>query len=122
VTEKMMREKIVTLEQLKGRNLSAVTFVQDYLQLQFDGPFLNIFVWPRITVSDKSVSFGAPGYRDQLCSQIGKIVGGATAEADASLRLYFTDGSTIDVSLLPECRKGPESVVFQDGDGGFAVW
>jgi hypothetical protein len=49
-------------------------------------------------------------------------VGGATVEADASLRLYFTDGSIIDVSLLPESRKGPEGVVFQDGDGGFAVW
>jgi hypothetical protein len=118
----MMQAKVSTLDQLKGNSLSAVTFVQDYLQLQFDGPFLNVFVWPRIIVSAESVSFGAPGYRDQLCSQIGKTVGGVTVEADASLRLYFTDGSIIDVSLLPESRKGPESVVFQDGDGGFAVW
>ena len=69
--------KTSPLEKLKGRNLSAVTFVQDYLQLQFDGPFLNIFVWPRITVSGKSLSFGMQGYRDELCGQIAKTVGGA---------------------------------------------
>jgi hypothetical protein len=120
--KKMMHASVATLERLKGRNLSAVSFVHDYLQLQFDGPFLNIFVWPRITVSAKSVSFGMNEYRDQLCSQIGKIVGGATVEADVSLRLYFTDGTIVEVSLRPESRKGPESVVFQDGHGGFGVW
>jgi hypothetical protein len=123
VKEKTMNQaKASTLEQLKGRNLSAVTFVQDYLQLQFDGPFLNIFVWPRIMVSAKSIGFGMADYRDELCSQIGKTIGGVAVEADVSFRLYFTDGSIIEVTLLPKSRTGPESVVFQDGNGAFSVW
>lgn len=118
----MNEGKVSTLEQLKGRNLSAVTFVQDYLQLQFDGPFLNIFAWPRIMAPAVSVSFEMPGYRDGLCAQIGKTVGGVTVETGISFRLFFTDGSIIEVSLSPNVRKGPESIVFQDGEGGFAVW
>ena len=117
----MNHPKVSSLEQLKGRELSAVTFVRDYLQLQFDGPFLNVFVWPRILVPAGSVSFEMPGYRDGLCSQIGKTVGGVAVETDANFRLFFTDGSIIEVSLLPNARKGPEAIVFQDGKG-FGVW
>jgi hypothetical protein len=113
--------KTPILEKLTGEQLSAVTFVQDYLQLQFDGPLLNIFVWPRITSPVAFVSFEMPGYRDALCAQIGKIVGGVVAELDKNFCLFFTDGSIIDVSLLPSARKGPEAVVFQDGKGGFGV-
>jgi hypothetical protein len=110
------------LEQMKGRDLSAVTFVRDYLQLQFDGPFLNIFVWPRVTTSATSVSVDMPGYRDALCGQIGKSVGGVVEEAGVRFCIFFTDGSIVDVSLLPEDRMGPETLVFQDGKGGFRVW
>jgi hypothetical protein len=120
---KMTREPNVSiLDELKGRNLSAVTFVQDYLQLQFDGPLLNVFVWPRIIAPTITVNFGMPGYRDGLCAQIGKSVGGVAVAADVTFRLFFTDGSMIEVSLLPGARQGPEAVVFQDGKGSFAVW
>jgi hypothetical protein len=47
----MSQTDVSTLGQLKGRDLSAVTFMRDYLQLQFDGPFLNIFDWPRVLVA-----------------------------------------------------------------------
>ena len=113
---------ISILDELKGRNLSAVTFVQDYLQLQFDGPLLNVFVWPRIITPTMTGNFGMPDYRDGLCAQIGKPVGDVVAETDVTFRLFFTDGSIIEVSLLPGSRQGPEAVVFQDGKGGFAVW
>ena len=31
-----------------GQELSAVEFVQDYLQLRFDGPVLTLFEWPDV--------------------------------------------------------------------------
>lgn len=68
------------------------------------------------------VDFGLPGYRDGLCAQIGKTIGGVAVEADASFRLFFTDGSIMEISLSPKARGGPEAVVFQDGKGGFEVW
>jgi hypothetical protein len=37
-----------SLAHLENRDLSAVTFVRDYIQLHFDGPVLNAYVWPKI--------------------------------------------------------------------------
>jgi hypothetical protein len=110
------------LEELKGRQLSAVTFVQDYVQLQFDGPYLNFFVWPQVMSGGRTCGFGQPGYRDALCDLIAKVVGGVFEEAGRKLRFFFTDDSIVEVSLLLEARRGPEAVVFQNGDGAFRVW
>jgi hypothetical protein len=117
-----MSDRATTVEELKGRELSAVTFVQDYLQLQFDELFLNMFVWPRVMAPAASVSFGMLGYRDELCAQIGKTVGGVAVETGRNFQIFLTDGCMIEVSLLPGARTGPEAVVFQDGKGGFSVW
>jgi len=117
-----MPNRATIVEELKGRELSAVTFVQDYLQLQFDGLYLNIFVWPKVMAPGASVTFEMPGYRDKLCDQIGKAVGGVAVEMNKDFQLFFTDGSIVAVSLLPSARTGPEAVVFQDGKGGFGVW
>ena len=38
-----MSQAETTLRQLIGEQLSAVTFVQDYLQLAFDGPGINVY-------------------------------------------------------------------------------
>ena len=110
------------LETLKGCELSAVTFVRDYVQLQFDGPFLNCFVLPRVTVSETTFSSDSPGYRDALCGQIGKTVAGAAVEDDVVFHIFFADGSLIEISLRPEDRPGPEAVELQDGNRGFGVW
>jgi hypothetical protein len=116
------RTTVTTIEELKGRELSAVTFVRDYLQLHFDGPYLNVFVWPRVIAPTGFVSFEMPGYRDGICAQIGKTIGGVAVEANTNFWLFFTDGSMLEVSLLSSARGGPEAIVFQDGKGGFSVW
>jgi hypothetical protein len=110
------------LEQLKGRELSAVTFVRDYLQLHFDGPFLNVFVWPQIKIDGTMYCLDSVGYRDALCTQIGKIVGGAVVQAGTQVSLFFADGSIIQISLLSRDRQGPEALLFQGEDGSFGVW
>jgi hypothetical protein len=120
------QEGRLVLESLKGCELAAVTFIRDYLQLQFDGPssspHLNCLVWPRVTVAGTAVGSGMPGYRDILCGQIGKAVAGVTVEVDVMFRIFFADGSAISVSLSAEDRPGPEALVLQDGKGGFGVW
>src|SRR5580692_5452288 len=35
-------------ESIIGEQLSSVEFVQDYVQLRFDGPTLTAFVWPEL--------------------------------------------------------------------------
>jgi hypothetical protein len=111
-----------TLDELKGRELSAVVFVRDYLQLQFDGPYLNVFVWPQVMSDGTTFDFGVPGYKDALCELIAKTVAGVFEKTGRTLQLFFSDGSIVEVSLLFEARKGPEAVVLQNGHGAFRVW
>ncbi len=61
-------------EMLLGEQLSSVTFVQDYLQLDFDGVQLTYNVWPSVLLAEAQSVFGATGYRDALCSLIAHVV------------------------------------------------
>lgn len=110
------------LDELRGCNVSAVTFVQDYLQLHFDGPLLNLFVWPRVAEPAAVLNFGMAGYRDALCALIGKTLSAVTEEAGVALCLHFTHGIAIEVPLLPDFRQCPEAVVFLDARGACVVW
>jgi hypothetical protein len=40
------------LSRLAGRNLVTVVFLKWYLQLTFDGPYLNCDVWPTVDIGD----------------------------------------------------------------------
>jgi hypothetical protein len=53
------------LSVLLGRQLSAVEFVQDYLQLRFDGPCLTAITHPRVSVGNRWWEWGISGYRDR---------------------------------------------------------
>jgi hypothetical protein len=110
------------LEELKGREVSAVTFVRDYLQLHFDGPYLNLFVWPQVLKNGTTFDLNNPRYKDALCGLIGKSVAGIFEETGKTLRLFFVDGSVAEASLLFKDRRGPEAAVFQNGKGEFRVW
>ena len=59
---------------LRGRMLSSVTFVMDYLSLQFDDPVLTCFMWPEVVGDAGSLHFGMSGYRDALCDLIATTV------------------------------------------------
>jgi hypothetical protein len=114
--------RISVLECLQGRALSAVTFVQDYIQLQFDGALLSAYVWPCVQTSEKATDAGQPGYRDLLCEQIGKIVRRTLDEPDKRILIVFDDAQ-IEINLEQEGRVGPEAAIFQDGQGKqWNVW
>src|SRR5690242_9135647 len=52
---------------IHGSQLSSVEFVQDYVQLRFDGPCLTAITWPVVTVGQQRFRLETPGYRDALC-------------------------------------------------------
>jgi hypothetical protein len=62
------------LRTLVGGELSSVTFVQDYVQPDFNGPGMTAYTMPTVTYGSESLKFGQPGYRDALCAQIGRKV------------------------------------------------
>ena len=89
------------LDTLADRELSAVTFVRDYVQLHFDGPTISAFTLPTIEVASSRVTAGAPGYRDSLCARIGTAVGAVYVDPGLELRIALTDGS---YRRVPETR------------------
>jgi len=111
------------LSLIVGNEISSVVFARGYLQIVFDGPYLNAYVWPSIVVGGHKFTFGEPRYRDSLCDQIGKEVVAAIEVPKVKLELGLSDGTTIEISLAEEERNGPEAAMLQDGEGiRWNVW
>lgn len=110
---------VAPLEQLRGQHLSAVTFVQDYLQLWFDGPGINVSNPMTVLSGQSSVTSGQHGFRDALCAQIAKIVQAADYRAGEAFIIGFEDGSQISISLRERDYTTPEAIYghgFRDGE------
>ena len=69
--------------------LSSVTFVQDYLQLDSDGYKLSCYSWPEIIMNDESIVFPDESYRNILCSFIAKQVYAIDYKDEQYLKIIF---------------------------------
>ena len=99
------------LRELVGQPLSSVEFVQDYVQLHFDGPTLTAYTRPTISVRSSTLAWCDSGYRDALCEQIGSVVHRVKVQPE-EVSLLFESGSGIEVSLRPDDYRGPEALQF----------
>ncbi len=109
------------IQQIVGEKLGAVTFVSDYYQFQFDGPYFN--VWTPVTVlSEKGrAASGDDQFRNLVCGQIGKVVQGTDVRPDEFIELTFVDNSRLFFSLLQSDYPGPEAVLYTGLDGQWDV-
>src|SRR5437879_6071705 len=89
-------------EQLRGRQLSSVECVRDYLQLRFDGPTINVMSPVVVTRSAERSHSWDDQFRNALCGQIGKFVGTVEVVEQLHLLFAFADGSEISISLVPD--------------------
>jgi hypothetical protein len=94
---------------IEGEELKSVAFVEDYLQLGFGGPVLTLYNWPYVMLTDFSVAYGEPEYRNALCAQIGEQVSTATLEEDDALTIELANGVVLGLSLREEDLDGPET-------------
>ena len=92
-----------------GEELKAVEFVEDFLQLRFDAPLFTLYSWPHVLLTDFSVAYGEPEYRNALCAQIGEKVVQASLEEGDALTIEFENGTVFGLSLREEVLDGPES-------------
>jgi len=99
----------VDISEIVGQELVAVEFVQDYLQLRFDTPLLTLYAWPHVLLSEFSIAYGEPEYRNALCSLIGEKVEEATLEQGDSLTVKFENDTVIGLSLREEDLDGPQA-------------
>lgn len=104
---------------LIGEKLSSVTFVMDYLQIDFDGNRFTFNIWPLITVDNVGYKFGDALYRDMLCSLIARIVSKVTLVENEKIVIEF--GSKDNLYLLLDANEkeiiNPEIAHFTDAKG-----
>lgn len=99
---------------LEGRELQAVTFIEDYLELRFGTPLLTLYAWPYVMLPEFSVAFGEPEYRNALCAQIGETVDTASLEEGAALTLELSNGVVLGLSLREEDLDRPEAGLYSE--------
>lgn len=129
------------VQRIVGKKLSAVTFVMDYLQLQFDGPGINAYTPVTVSTAGKSYVFSAPGapqatmekstvpiggklyvsaddqFRNRLCEQITKIVKSVVIKSGEAFLITFDDESAISISLKAADYVGAEAIDFRCNHG-----
>lgn len=97
-------------DELIGCQLSSVEFVQDYVQIRFNGPSINVTNPLTVKVNETKITSWDVGFRDLLCEQITKIVNEVNFEAEKTLTIRFIDNSEITISLRPEDYSSPEAI------------
>ncbi|MEO0398138.1 MAG: hypothetical protein AAF224_01800 [Pseudomonadota bacterium] len=118
-----MLEQTTVLSRLHGRQLSAVVFVQDYMQFQFDGPVLTTYLCPLLILKDGVLTYDDTGYKDSICDCIGSIVVDTFDEPDHRIGVVFENGAALQISLQAEDQIGPEAATFDDSSSNdFMVW
>lgn len=111
------------LHQLQGVAVSAVCFVQDYVELHFDGPILRCLAGPLLKSGSFAGAFPDAGTRDALCSLIGQTVINVSLKDKLQLEMEFSTGTSFTIPLDPRRRSGPESMHFVPQIGGpIQVW
>lgn len=109
------------LSELKGRDLSSVEFVRDYVQLRFDGPYLTMHMLPSIiTAQGDALMPGERCYRDFLCERIGVKVTDIEVVAHTEVAIHFEDGTALRISLREGDYRGPEALEFMNEGGD--IW
>ena len=110
------------LQVLEGARLSSIEFVQDYVQLRFNGPTFTAITPPRVRTANQWLEWGKPGYRDALCERIGRLVNRAATIPEQEIRIEFDDGSMISISLRSEHFRTAEAAVLDNPPNPTVVW
>lgn len=100
------------IPELIGQPISAVAFVQDYVELHFDGRILRALANPVATVGGASFKFPDAGSRDALCALIGRKVINVVVAEGGRIELKFDGGAFVRIPLAESERTGPEAAHF----------
>ena len=102
-----------------GELLSEVAFVQDYIQLRFDGASLTFYSHPLIKTDWFDGKYPDSGSRDALCSLIGKEVSSVQLDDEKELVLVFKPNDVVTLPLDWESRTPwGEAMLFSGREGG----
>ena len=110
------------IAEIVGQELIAVEFVQDFVRLRFEGPVFTLYEWPYVLLTEFSVGYGEPEYRNALCAQIGEQVAKASFEEGEALTIEMENGVALGLSLREEDLDAPVAGSYSEvGDGSDEV-
>ncbi len=109
------------LKEIIGEELSSVEFVQDYLQLRFNGPCLTAVTQPTIATGERILVWNEPSYRDELCNQIGHKVKAVDIHAGEYVEVVLDDDVVIRISLKDSDYRTAEAAKFDSSAGEWWV-
>lgn len=121
-SQRESEEVVSPLQCVKGEYLSSVTFVMDYVQLDFCGYRFNMYDWPLVTSNGKPLGHTDTGYRDLLCSFIGRPLKDTDEFLDKGLTLDFGDGCINLPLKVPRDFPSPEVAEFTAPKSGWVIW
>jgi hypothetical protein len=114
---------------LVGAEVESIVFIRDYLQVTLylpeSSPRLTYYVWPAVTTPGIAAgSVGNPGYRDELCALIGRLVVGASVGSKTGLTLHFDADASLTIRPAWSELRGPEIAMLQMNDAlqRWEVW
>jgi len=111
------------LKEVVNEPLSGVSFVQDYVEFQFDGRVIRVFTDPILRQSQETYDPSMAEWRNALCSLIGKRVTKCTVVESEKIELEFSDGSILHIPLSVSPESGPEAIHFVPGtDMPIEIW
>jgi hypothetical protein len=112
------------LQILVGEQLSAVCFVQDYVEFHFDGPIVRALTPVELISAEKGdqIVFPNAGSRDAFCHEIGKLVSRIAVFEEVAIEISFSGGDVLRIPLSKWSRSGPEAAHFLVGKEKFVVF
>lgn len=113
----------LSVDPIVGKRLSSVDFVEDYVQLRFEGDtIVTLLVWPMLIDGERIAEFGQNGYDEKLGTFVGEQLVGGTVAPAAHMTLDFGHGRRLRVRLDAEAYEGrPEAIIFKSREAGWWV-
>lgn len=93
---------------ITNEKLSAIIFVLDYLQLDFDGKRLSCYIFPEISINCKVFNINDIGYRDSLCKLLARNVTSTSEVKHTGITINFEE----DYIHIPFNRSNIGEVAF----------
>lgn len=97
---------------LVGHELEMVSFVRDYVELRVGYSILRALTGPTGCIDGINWRLADEGSADRLRRSIGLTVSAVHVVDDDHITRAFDSGDSIDVSLRPDNRVGPEAAHF----------
>jgi hypothetical protein len=98
--------------------LSQVVFVHSYLQLVFQDSCFSIYNPSTLRVRDTILTFGQPGFADDIVALIGQGLSSVSLDGEDSISLIFKTGAVLSVA---RGGTGPEAWQYNSLGGPIVV-